>query len=734
MNSLIPVPQELPAQPNRPIEPERMHLRQLFGILLQRAKLGLGVAAAVFLVVLAAFAFKTPSYTATGSVVVDAKGMNLARAEQPSSYSAPGDTSAVDTQVEMLRSEALAQRVVRRLKLYNDPEFNASMGTRLFGLTPAQPPIANPSPELVAGVARGLLSHVWVRRAGLTYVIYVGVNSTSPEKAARIANAYMDEYLRKQLDDKIAQVSHANHELGASLEKMRQDAEIAVARVQEYKNAHGLLSAQGATMAEQEVSTLNEQIAQAKADHAEKAARLAAAVAQLRSGGGGADVGAALGSDTIKDMRRQEAELSVKLAQLKTDFTEQYPEVKRTQAQLQDVRSAIQQEISRILSNLRAEASAAAGRENSLLASRNSAQGGLSSNNAAMVGLVGLQQKADAAKAIYEAYLNRAKQVAAESSIQQPDANINSQASIPGGPSSPNMKLGVALALLAALISAGAAVILAEFWDKHLRSRVDVERELGAPFAGIIPDFRSIRPKHLRGPDAQPQEYLISHPFSGFAEAFRNLRAFLLVSTRGDDAKLIAITSAVPREGKSLTSFCLARTLALSGSRTCLVDCDIRQRGVTKMIGPHELGLVEVVEGKASLAEALVHDPKSNCYILPAAGRSIPYDLFSNPETDEVLRELARQFDYVILDAPPILGVADGRILAAKADRVVHLVQWNKTPLRAAQSAVDILHECGANLAGVLLSRVNVKGQARYGYGDASDYYGYFKNYYIAAA
>jgi capsular exopolysaccharide synthesis family protein len=737
MNSLIPISHELPAHPGhafRPIEPERMHLRQLFGILLQRAKLALGVAAAVFMVVLASFALKTPTYSATGSVVIDTKGVNMARPEQPQGYGQLPDTSAVDTQVEILRSPALAERVVRRLKLYNDPEFNGDMAPRLFGLIPGQPPIADPDPRLVSRVAGALMSHVWIRRAGLTYVVYVGVSSTSPKKAAMLTNTYMDEYLKKQLDDKVALVSKADAELGASLEKMRRDAEVAEARVQEYKNAHGLLSSEGATMAEQEVSTLNTQLAQAKAEAAEKQARLEAAQAQLRSGSGGADVGAALGSDTIREMRKQEAELSVKLAQLKSDFTDDYPEVKRVQAQLKDIRAEIQTEINRILSNLRAEAQAAAGREASLVASRGSAAGGIAANNQAMIGLVGLRQRADAAKAIYDAYLTRAKQVAAESSLQQADGSINSQASQPTAPSSPNMRLGLALAFLAALVAASASIIMAEFWDKQLRSRMDVERELGVPFAGVLPDFRSVKPKHLRGPEAQPQEYLVSHPFSGFAEAFRNLRAFLMVSARGEDAKLIAVTSAVPREGKSLTSFCLARTLALGGARVCLVDCDLRQRGVTKILGAREIGLVEVVQEKAPLSEALVHDPKSNMFVLPAAGKSIPYDLFSNPDTDEVLRELCEQFDYVILDSPPILGVADARILAGKADRVLYLVQWNKTPLRAAQSAVDILNECGANVAGALLTKVNVKGQARYGYGDSSDYYGYFKNYYIAAA
>ena len=736
MNTLIPVDHAVPVpagQAFRPIEPERMHLRQLFGVLLQRAKLGLGVAAIVFVLVLAAFALKTPTYAAMGSVLVDPKQQNLASANQQLA-GLPPDTSAVDTQVEVLRSPALAEAVVRRLELYNDPEFNPAMKPGWFGLKSAQAPVATPDAELLARTTDALMSHMWARRAGLTYVIQVGATSTSPEKASVLANSIVDTYLQRQLDGKLASITRANKELGLSLEKMRQDAEAAEARVQQYKNAHGLFSAEGATMAEQEVSTLNQQIAIAKAEAAEKRARLFAAQGQLRNGNNGADVGAALGSETIKELRKREAELSVKLAQLQTDFTPEYPEVKRTTAELRDIRSQIQSEINRILSSLRAEAQAAAGRESSLIGSRGVAQGGLAANGQAQVGLLGLQQRAEAAKQIYEAYLNRAKQVAAEGSLQQADATVNSKAQIPTTPASPNMRLGAAIAMLAALVAAAAAMLMAEFWDKHLRSRVDVERELGVPFAGVLPDFRSVKPKGLRGLGAEPAEYLVSHPFSGFAEAFRNLRAFLMVSARGDDAKLIAITSAVPREGKSLTSFCLARTLALSGSRVVLVDCDLRQRGATKLTGRPDVGLVEVVQDKVPLSEALIHDPKSNCFILPAAGKSVPYDLFSNPETDEVLRKLCDDFDYVILDAPPILGVADARILAAKADRVVYLVQWNKTPLRAAQSAIDILQECGANVAGALLTKVNVKGQARYGYGDSSDYYGYFKNYYIAAA
>src|SRR6185312_8922719 len=188
MNTLVPMSRDVPAHPMqqqfRPIEPERMHLRQLFGILLQRAKLGLGVAAVVFLLVLGAFALRTPMYGASGSVVIDPKGVNLARAEQPQGWTLPPDTSAVDTQVEVLRSHALAERVVRRLKLWNDPEFNGAAAPRFFGLIPAKPPTATADPLLVSKVADNIMTHTWIRRAGLTYVVQVGFSSAAPRKAA----------------------------------------------------------------------------------------------------------------------------------------------------------------------------------------------------------------------------------------------------------------------------------------------------------------------------------------------------------------------------------------------------------------------------------------------------------------------------------------------------------------------------------------------------------------------
>lgn len=729
MNSLMPIAHDLPvpmgAGALRPYETDRVDLRELIGTMLRRAWLALGVGLVLFAVVVAVVMNITPKYTATGSVLIDPHHQNLT--QEPAQTGLPPDTSAVDTQVEVLRSRALAEAVVRQMALYNDPEFNPDLHGKPGAIT-------NPSPALVGKVTEAVQARTQVKRQGLTYVIETAFTSKSPARAAAIVNTFMNLYIQRQLDAKSAAMDKANRDLGPNIERLRADAEAAQAKVQEYKAAHNLMSVDGATMAEQEVSNLNEQIAKAEADTAEKQARLETALQQVKSGGGGQDVGAALGSQTISDLRRREADLSTRLAQLKTDFKEGYPDVQRTQAELNDVQGEIQKEVNRVISSLRAEATAAAQRQRSLLASRAASRGNLTANTEAQVGLFGLQQRADAAKTIYEGYLNRAKEVAAESGLQQPDASVNSAAAAPLHPSSPNLRIALAAAAVLALVGGALSVLIAEMWDSSLRSRQDVERELGLPLAGALPDFASVRGRKSR--HAKPSDYLVSHPLSSFAEAYRNVRAFMLLASPDRSAKTIAVTSSVPREGKSLTSLCLARTLAMAGSRVVLVDCDMRQRGVTKLVGGADIGLAEVIEGKNTLSEAMVPDSKSSAWILPSTSATLPdhHDIFGRPNVDEIFKDLADSFDYVILDTPPVLGVADARMVSARADQVLYVVRWSKTPRRAAQSGLDILQESGANVAGVLLSRVNVKKQAAYGYGDSSDYFQYFRNYYIANA
>jgi succinoglycan biosynthesis transport protein ExoP len=637
----------------------------------------------------------------------------------------------------------LSETVVEKLNLLDDPEFNPKPSSSWhLGFDSSWPFVAFSktaapvTPQAMLGkTIDGLQRRTLVRRVGLTDVVHVGFTSTNPAKAETVVNALIDAYLARQVTEKVNMVAQANDELGASVDKLREDALTSAATAEQYKNSHSILSPDGASMLEGEISRLDQQIAQAHADLVQKQGELSSAMVLGGRGSDGDAIPAALNSPTVMELRKQEAQISTQVAQLSAQFKPEYPETKRAQAQLDNIRGQIRQEISRIHYGSNASIRAAADRESSLIASRAHAQTALEINNSARVGLVALALRADAAKKTYEGYLNRASDVAAARTLQQADASVNYRAAAATDAPSPNMRLAIAVAALLGLFASALTIIVPEFWNRRMRNSSDVEMGIGLPLAATLPDIKSIPTiRRLRGP-AAAANCLSTDRFTAFAESFRNLRAFLALSEHGESAKIIAITSSLPREGKSVTSLCLAQTMAQTGASVVVVDCDVRRHGLTGLVpeaGDAKVGIVEVVRDDVSLDDALILDPRSGAWVLPvAAYERIPEDLFGTNKIDKLLRALAQRFDHVILDAPPLLGVADARIIATKADTVLFVVRWNKTPASTVMAASDILRQCRAKVAGAVLSQVNIRQQARFGYGDSSDYFSSYKHYYL---
>jgi capsular exopolysaccharide synthesis family protein len=260
----------------------------------------------------------------------------------------------------------------------------------------------------------------------------------------------------------------------------------------------------------------------------------------------------------------------------------------------------------------------------------------------------------------------------------------------------------------------------------------DIERKFGVPYAGGVPLFKSsVTDGGGRKP---PEAYLVSKPFSAFAESMRSLWTFML--RPGKDAKapkVVAIVSALPGEGKSLTAFCLARTMAMNGSKVVLVDCDIRRRGASSLAPKAEHGLIEVLTGAATLDQALVKDDLTEAWFLRTnSAPETAHGLFTGAKIDKLIKDLSAQFDFVVLDTAPVLAVAETRDLAAKADAVLFLGRWSRTPAKAMELALDLVLQSGANLVGVALTQIDLRKQSRYGYGDQYSYFEDYKKYYTS--
>lgn len=684
--------------------------------------LAIGATAAVYFMT-------TPSYLATATMVVERQSQDVVpvNSETPALTT---DSPTVDTTVEILQSPFIAGRVVDALKLVEDPEFNPAL-LNVDGQLPKTPEQQLAARDRAIRILGGSLS---VQREGVSYAIAVRYASEDPKVAANIANATIDEYLLTRVEGEQGSTQRSADLLETRLEELRGEVLAAEGQVAQYRSQEGLFAATDvSSITQQELSVLNTQLAEARAAEAAANARLSTARSQMSQGFSGESLGAALESEVVGALRAQRSVASAEVANLTTRYGPRHPSLIKAQSQLADIDVQIGAEVERIVASLKTEASAAGGRTSSIASSIAGLQNRLAVDSDASVRLSELERNAASARELYQGFLDRYKESVARQGTETSGAKEVSRAAIPVLPISPNPLLYIAIALVAAGASSTAVVAGREFLENGLRTAEAVEKRLKINALGSIPEIGSLPEiRKSREPVAWPPQFLIDHPKSAFAEAFRALKTTLVMTPGPQRTKIISVTSALPGEGKTSSAICLASAAARSGIRTILIDCDSRRQASSRSLAKSiSYGLTDVLNNDATMAQAIVHDEDSGVYFLgQKPDEDTPFDLMGSEAMAELLQELRGQFQFVVLDTAPVLPVAESRMLAALADIVIFLVQWKKTPAKAAEIGLRQLDDVGANVAGVVLSRVDVVEQARTGFGDAGLYFKRYKEYY----
>jgi capsular exopolysaccharide synthesis family protein len=427
-------------------------------------------------------------------------------------------------------------------------------------------------------------------------------------------------------------------------------------------------------------------------------------------------------------LRAQEAEVRRRIAEMSQRVGRDHPTLRAAQAELEDIHGKLGGEQSKDIESLRNEVVDARAQEAGFEKQMADLESKLSALNAKEGELRILQREAEASRRLYETYLGRFKEREDQDKIQRPDARVISRADVPLGASFPNKPVIIFLALLASLVLGVLIVALLEQFDRGIRSMQEVYRYLELPCLGLVPTVSQLQ---LAG--KTPENYVIWKPTSAYAESVRSLRTGILLSDQDVKPRVIVMTSARPNEGKTAISCAMARINALGGRRTILVDLDLRKPEVHKRLpSARPDGIAEYLSGQASLQDVIQKDAQSGVEFI-VAGRPVANcgELLRSSQLETLIDQLSQGYDLVVLDAPPVLAVADTRLIARLAQKTVFVVRWAETPREVVKLALRQLADAGADIAGVVISMVDVKQNAKYGFGDSETYTGVYKRYYV---
>ncbi len=669
-----------------------------------------------------------PAYTAKTMLQINTRTEQVSKVEDVVSSLATTD-AAIRTEVDVLTSRKLAGRVVERLNLLDTQlDGNGFFGNLKSAVALIFMPMQNESEkqverdEKMSRAVTGLLKNLNVSLAPRSYTINVQYTAADPQMSAKVANAFAQEYLNSQLEDKFETTRRANEWINSRLEQMRKNVQAAQLAAEKFREANNLTSANGVLLSDQQLSELNSQLILARTKLAEEQAKYTQTNNLQRSGRGIESAAEVLNNSLITSLRQQETEVRREMAELASRYGERHPRMVTVRNQLGDLRRKIGEEVYKIQGSLENNVAIAQARVNTLQDQLDTLQQKTSLTNDAAVQLSELERQADAEKGLYESFLSRSKEIAQMDFVQS-DARIISPAEVPLEPSKPNKILVILLGLIAGMGIGVGLMILLEALDAGFRTSTQVENDLGEPVLGMLSELPV---------DEDLANYVVNKPTSAYTEGLRAVRTAMQFAHPDKPVQAIAVSSSIPEEGKSLFALSLAQLSAQGGQKVLLVDGDMRRPSVAQKLKlSPKSGLAEVLVGQAKFKDVVIKLANSNLSVLPSLPHAqFSQELLGSKKMQELLEEWRKSYDLIVIDCPPVMAVSDAITTASLCDSMLYMVRWGSTPRALAANAIKTLRACHINLTGCVVTRVDLDKQLTYSHGEYGYYHGKYKGYY----
>jgi succinoglycan biosynthesis transport protein ExoP len=638
------------------------------------------------------------------------------------------------TQYRLLRSRGLAERVIRDLRLTEDPAFNPARSD--FSADEAT---AAGDDRRTAQLAGRIVAGTEVEPIEGTELVEISYVSEDPDLAARVANGLVETFINWGIDTRAETVGRTSRFIDSEIESLREEIRNTEGQLQELSRSTNLITLDPETnLTLQRLERLNGDLAAAQKDRIEKEARLSELTLAPRESVAEEVPGSVI-AELRRDLRLKENEYESKLQ----IYTPDWPEMIELRGAIDDSKAALEREIDKSFEEVRArreaEFSSARAREQRLVQEINKVKDEALDLSQASVEYNYLDSELSARKTLLAELLRERSETGMSARLsEQRESNVRvvDEALVPRSPFRPSLRLDLTFGLFFGLAGGVGIVLLRHFLDRTVKAPEELEKLVGLPVLGVIPDIsenaggygyrgyygygnRSKRSKREADESDRPRSIELipsSEPRLAVSEAYRSLRTALLLSS-ADELQVITITSAESSEGKTATASNLAIVMAQLGKRVLLVDADLRKPRLHKVLQTsNRSGLVNYLTGSASIGEILLETAEENLTFCPAGPHPPnPSELLASGRMSEFLGAAQKKFDLIIVDTPPVLAVTDAALPGSIGDGVVLCFRAHKILRADAKACKDRLALAGVKMLGVVLNRYQPRRSGSYG-------------------
>lgn len=665
----------------------------------------------------------TPRYLASATLEISRQQDRVVQVDEVKPESSFVDQEFYQTHYSLLEARTLAEAVVADLRLARDDTFFEMFGADpdkagLFGdsavsLTRAQ--LSNRKRE----ATEILLDHISISPTRGSRLVTVGFLSPDAEFSARVVNSWTSNFIEQILARRFEATSYARNFLEQRLEQLRDRLEESERELVAYAGREQIINVPTGTqdtdgtdnerpIIADDLAALNRELGQATA------ARIAAASRMETDSDASTE---SLDNIALGGLRQQRAEAAAEHARLLTQFEAAYPPARAVQARIVQLDRAITREETRIRANLSSAHEAARQREEELQRQVKNLKRQFLDQRRRSIQYNIHQREADTNRQLYDALLQRYKEIGVAGGVGNNNIAVIDPAQVPDEPYSPDIAVNLIVALLAGLGLGVGMAFLIEQIDEAVRDPAQVPEMTGLPLLGVVPASEAGSPVDRLHDPKSPQ-----------SEAYLSVLTSLQFTTDHGVPKSLAVVSTRASEGKSVSAYAIALSLARTGRSVVLVDCDMRSPSVHKLAGVrNENGTSNYLAGQDNLDDAIQAVPDQGHWVL-SAGPTPPNagQLLTGARLERLIADLNRRFDIVVLDSPPVLGLADALLLSGMSEAVVYVIEANAARGGQIRTALNRLRQARVRPVGAILTKFDAK-KVQYGYG--YDYgYGYGRN------